>query len=46
MIGAVMMISDYVFSEALTAVVGVASIILFAGLWYGLAVARQLKSNA
>ena len=45
MVGAVMLISDYVFSEALTIVVGIVSIILFGGLWYALPVARQLKED-
>jgi uncharacterized protein DUF6328 len=45
MTGAVMLISDYVFSEALTAVSGIASVLLFGSLWYALPLARTVKED-
>ncbi len=45
MVGAVMLISDYVFSEALTAVAGIVSTLLFGGLWYALPIARRVTED-
>jgi hypothetical protein len=45
MAGAVMLISDYVFSAALTAVSGIASVLLFGSLWYALPLARKVKED-
>ncbi len=45
MVGAVMLISDYVFSEALTVASGIVAIILFGGLWYVLPLARKVKEG-
>jgi hypothetical protein len=45
MVGAVMLISDYVFSEALTVASGIVSIILFGGLWYVLPMARKIQED-
>jgi hypothetical protein len=45
MVGAVMLISDYVFSEALTVASGVVATILFGGLWYVLPMARKVQDD-
>jgi hypothetical protein len=40
MIGAVMLIANYVFSDALTVVSGIAATVVFGSLWYVLPLAR------
>ena len=45
MVGAVMLIADYVFSETLTIVSGVVATLVFGGLWYALPVARSLGES-
>jgi Family of unknown function (DUF6328) len=46
MVGAVMLISDYVFSETLTVVSGIVAAVLFGGLWYALPVGRSVRQPA
>jgi hypothetical protein len=43
MVGAVMLIADYVFSETLTVVSGVLAAFVFGGLWYAVPVGRSVK---
>jgi hypothetical protein len=45
MVGAVMLIADYVFSEALTVVSGIAAAIVFGGLWYALPLGRRVAES-
>jgi Family of unknown function (DUF6328) len=45
MIGAVMLIADYAFSETLTIVSGVLAVIVFGGLWYALPLVRKLERS-
>jgi Family of unknown function (DUF6328) len=45
MIGAVMLISDYVFSETLTVVSGIIAAALFGGLWYGIPIGRSVRQS-
>ena len=46
MVGAVMLISDYVFSETLTVVSGIVAAVLFGGLWYAVPVGRSVRHAA
>ena len=43
MVGAVMLIADYAFSQTLTVVSGVVAVIVFGGLWYALPLARSME---
>lgn len=45
MVGAVMLIANYVFSEVLTVVSGIVAIIVFGGLWYALPLARRAEQS-
>jgi hypothetical protein len=45
MVGAVMLIANYAFSEALTVVSGVVAVLLFGGLWYAIPLARRVKQS-
>ena len=45
MVGAVMLIANYAFSEALTVVSGIAAFLVFGGLWYGLPLARIAEQS-
>jgi Family of unknown function (DUF6328) len=45
MVGAVMLISDYVFSETLTVISGIIATVLFGGLWYALPVGRSVTQS-
>ena len=42
MVGAVMLIANYAFSETLTIVSGIVAFVIFGGLWYALPLARKL----
>jgi hypothetical protein len=44
MVGAVMLIADYVFSETLTVVSGIAAAIVFGSLWYALPLGRRVAA--
>jgi hypothetical protein len=46
MIGAVMLIADYVFSETMTIVAGVLATLLFGSLWYALPLARAVEDSS
>jgi hypothetical protein len=43
MVGAVMLIADYAFSETLTVVSGIVAFLVFGGLWYALPLARSME---
>jgi hypothetical protein len=43
MVGAVMLIADYAFSQTLTVISGVVAVIVFGGLWYALPLARSME---
>ncbi len=43
MVGAVMLIANYAFSEALTVVSGIVAFLVFGGLWYALPLARRAE---
>ena len=45
MVGAVMLIANYVFSEALTVVSGIVAFLIFASLWYVLPLARRVEQS-
>jgi Family of unknown function (DUF6328) len=45
MVGAVMLISDYVFSETLTVVSGIVAASLFGGLWYAIPIGRSVGQS-
>jgi hypothetical protein len=45
MVGAVMLISDYVFSETLTVVSGIVAASLFGGLWYVIPIGRSVGQS-
>jgi hypothetical protein len=45
MVGAVMLIADYVFSETLTVVSGIAAAIVFGSLWYALPLGRRVAAS-
>jgi hypothetical protein len=46
MIGAVMLIADYVFSDTMTIVAGVVATLLFGTLWYALPLARAAEDSS
>ena len=45
MVGAVVLIANYAFSDTLTVISGVVAALVFGGLWYGLPVARTLEQS-
>jgi hypothetical protein len=45
MVGAVMLIANYAFSEVLTVVSGIAALLVFGGLWYALPLARIAEES-
>jgi hypothetical protein len=45
MVGAVMLIANYAFSDELTVVSGIVAFLIFGGLWYGLPLARYLEQS-
>ena len=45
MVGAVMLIANYAFSETLTVVSGIVAFLIFGGLWYGLPLARRATQS-
>ena len=45
MVGAVMLIANYAFSETLTVVSGIAAVVVFGGLWYVLPIARAVEQS-
>jgi hypothetical protein len=46
MVGAVMLIANYVFSETLTVVSGIVAVLVFGGLWYALPLARIAQRSS
>jgi hypothetical protein len=46
MVGAVMLIANYAFSDALTVVSGITAFLVFGGLWYALPLARRAEQAA
>lgn len=46
MVGAVMLIANYAFSDALTVVSGIIAFLVFGGLWYALPLARRAEQAA
>jgi hypothetical protein len=46
MVGAVMLIANYVFSETLTIVSGTVAVLVFGGLWYALPLARIAQRSS
>jgi hypothetical protein len=45
MVGAVMLIANYVFGDTMTVVAGIIAFLVFAGLWYTLPLARILERS-
>jgi uncharacterized protein DUF6328 len=45
MVGAVMLIANYAFSDTLTVVSGVVAVVVFGGLWYAFPLARALDQS-
>jgi uncharacterized protein DUF6328 len=45
MVGAVMLIANYAFSETLTVVSGIVAVLVFGGLWYVLPLARRVEQS-
>ena len=45
MVGAVMLIANYAFSETLTVVSGIVAVLVFGGLWYALPLARSAQQS-
>ena len=45
MVGAVMLIANFAFSDALTAVSGVIAVLVFGGLWYTLPLVRAAERS-
>ncbi|HXF00428.1 MAG TPA: DUF6328 family protein [Solirubrobacterales bacterium] len=45
MVGAVMLIANFVFSDTLTVVSGVIAVLIFGGLWYALPLARAVGQS-
>ena len=45
MVGAVMLIADYAFSETLMVVSGIIAVLVFGGLWYALPLARSVEQS-
>ena len=46
MVGAVMLIANYAFSDALTVVSGITAFLVFGGLWYALPLGRRAEQAA
>jgi hypothetical protein len=45
MVGAVMLIANYAFSDTLTVVSGIVAVVVFGGLWYALPLARTVEQS-
>jgi hypothetical protein len=45
MVGAVMLIANFVFSDALTVVAGAIAVLIFGGLWYALPLLRAVERS-
>ena len=45
MVGAVMLIANYAFSDTLTIVSGIIAVLVFGGLWYALPLARTVEQS-
>ena len=45
MVGAVMLIANYAFSETLTVVSGIVAVVVFGGLWYALPLTRIVEQS-
>ncbi len=45
MVGAVMLIANYAFSDALTVISGIVAVLVFGGLWYVLPIARAVEQS-
>ena len=45
MVGAVMLIANYAFSDALTVVSGIVAVVIFGGLWYVIPIARAVEQS-
>jgi hypothetical protein len=45
MVGAVMLIANYAFSDTLTVVSGIVAVLVFGGLWYALPLARAVEQS-
>ena len=45
MVGAVMLIANFAFSDTLTVVSGVTAVLVFGGLWYAFPLARALDQS-
>ena len=45
MVGAVMLIANYAFSDTLTIVSGILAFLVFGGLWYALPIARRVEQS-
>jgi hypothetical protein len=45
MVGAVMLIANYAFSDTLTIVSGIVAFVIFGGLWYVLPLARRVEQS-
>jgi Family of unknown function (DUF6328) len=45
MVGAVMLIANYAFSEALTVISGIAAFLVFGGLWYAVPLGRAVGQS-
>ena len=45
MVGAVMLIANYAFSDTLTIVSGIVAFLIFGGLWYVLPLARKVEQS-
>jgi hypothetical protein len=45
MVGAVMLIANYAFSDTLTVVSGIVAVLVFGGLWYAIPLARAVEQS-
>ena len=45
MVGAVMLIANYAFSDTLTIISGILAFLIFGGLWYALPIARRVEQS-
>jgi hypothetical protein len=45
MVGAVMLIANYVFSDTLTIVSGIVAVLVFGTFWYAIPLARAAESD-
>jgi hypothetical protein len=45
MVGAMMLIANYAFSDTLTVVSGIVAVLVFGGLWYAIPVARAVEQS-